>query len=120
MSSKLEALRTGISKESFGEQAATEYAKKASKLRPSLLPLEATIEGIRAMEHGARKYGPDQWRQVDMQMREFIDALERHLLLFKRGESFAKDSGVHHLGHIIANCGIILAKFESEKLTKLD
>lgn len=98
-------------KTAFGEAAAEAYAAKASKLRPSLLPVEAIVEGIKAMEFGAQKYGVDQWREVDMDRREFIDALERHLIALKQGETHAQDSGVHHLGHIIANCGIILAKF---------
>lgn len=55
--------------------------------------------------------GVDQWREVDMQRREFIDALERHLIALKQGETHASDSNVSHLGHIIANAGIILAKY---------
>lgn len=98
-------------KTSFGEGAAKAYAAKASKLRPSLLPVEAVEEGIKAMEFGAQKYGPHQWRQVDMQRDEFLDALERHIIALRKGETHAPDSGVHHLGHVIANCGIILAKF---------
>lgn len=99
-------------KESFGLKAAESYSAKAAKFRPSLLPVEATIEGAKAMEFGAQKYGVDQWREVDMKPREFYDALERHLIALKQGEKVASDSGVHHLGHIIANCAILLARFE--------
>lgn len=98
-------------KTSFGEEAAKAYQAKASKLRPSLLPVEAVVEGAKAMQFGAQKYGVDQWREVDMQRREFIDALERHLIALKQGETHASDSNVSHLGHIIANAGIILAKY---------
>jgi len=89
-----------------------EYTKKASKIRPNLLPYEAVIEGIKAMEYGAKKYGPEQWRDVDMERVDFLNALERHLLAYKSGEKLAEDSGVSHLGHIIANCAILLVKFD--------
>jgi len=87
------------------------YKEKQSKIRPSLLPVEVVIEGTKAMEFGALKYGADQWKEVDMDARQFMDALERHLIALKQGEMHAQDSGVHHLGHIIANCGILLNKF---------
>lgn len=81
-------------------------------MRPSLLPVEVVVEGTLAMEYGAAKYGPHQWREVEMSREEFMDALERHLIALKQGETHATDGGVSHLGHIIANCGIMLAKFK--------
>lgn len=87
------------------------YAEKASKLRPSLLPVEATVEGTKAMEFGAAKYGAHQWRTANLTEEDFLNALERHLIAYKQGEKNAQDSGVSHLGHIIANCGILLARF---------
>jgi hypothetical protein len=89
-----------------------EYAIKQEKLRPSLLPVEGTIEGIKAMEFGAKKYGDHAWKTAGVSKQEFLDALERHLLALKQGESHAPDSQVHHLGHIIANASIILSKFK--------
>lgn len=90
------------------------YEVKAAKLRPSLLPIEAVVEGIKAMEFGATKYGTHQWREVDLTEEDFLNALERHLIAYKQGEKNASDSGVSHLGHIIANCGILLSKFGSK------
>lgn len=91
------------------------YAEKASKLRPTLLPVEVLVEGSRAMEFGAKKYGADQWREADLTARDFVDALMRHLIAYQQGEKAAPDSGVSHLGHIIANCGILLARFENDR-----
>jgi hypothetical protein len=89
------------------------YKEKLSKYRPSLLPSQVVVEGAKAMEFGAQKYGVDQWKTVDMEARQFIDALERHLIAYKQGERVAGDSQVSHLGHIIANCAILLARFEN-------
>lgn len=91
------------------------YQEKAAKIRPSLLPHEAVVAGIEAMEFGAKKYGAEAWRTVDMQPVDFLNALERHLLAYKSGEKNAVDSGVSHLGHIIANCAILLVKFDLAK-----
>lgn len=88
------------------------HALKRAKYRPSLLPVEATLAGVLAMEFGVGKHGLDSWKKPEYERVEFIDALERHLIALKQGEKFANDSGVHHLGHIIANCAILLAKFE--------
>lgn len=38
----------------------------------------------------------------------YLGAIRRHLDDFLEGENLAPDSGVHHLGHIAANCGILL------------
>jgi hypothetical protein len=97
------------------ERVPGSYAAKAAKLRPSLLPIEATIEGTKAMEFGASKYGANAWREVEMSKEDFLNALERHVIAIRQGETHAADSGVNHLGHIIANCAIILAKFPEDK-----
>ncbi len=93
-------------------EAKAEYEAKASKPRPSLFPVEGYLAGIAAMEFGASKYGADAWRNAPMLEEEFLNALERHLIAYKQGEKVAPDSGVSHLGHIIANCAIISAKYK--------
>lgn len=90
---------------------ASPYAAKASKVRPSLFPVEGLNEAIKAMEYGAKKYGEHAWKEVKMDRSEFLDALERHLIAIKLGERADSESNVSHLGHIIANAAIILAKY---------
>ena len=92
------------------------YAEKAQKIRPTLFPVEALEVGILAFEDGAKKYGRDQWRTSDQVTRESImDALERHWILLKKGESHAQDSKVHHIGHMIADLSILYTRFEFNK-----
>lgn len=91
------------------------YITKASKVRLHLLPYEAQEQGALAMMDGAAKYGEENWRTDERVTREkLLEALDRHLLCIRKGETHAHDSGVHHLGHIIANCSILLARFEKE------
>lgn len=78
------------------------------KISLGLFPGAGKIYGAMAMENGASKYGPYNWRDKKVKMSIYLDAIERHLLALRDGEDIAVDSGVHHLGHIIA-CGGILA-----------
>lgn len=110
----VEGMTNPVPKEAFGEKALAAYNAKAAKMRPLLLPIEAIIEGTKAMEFGAQKYGPEQWRTADISEADIKNALFRHLLDYLSGETHAQDSKAHHLGHIIANCGILLARFEKK------
>lgn len=79
-------------------------------LKPQLglLPAAGKVYGALAMVNGAAKYGSYNWREKKVRMTIYLDAIERHLLALRDGEDAAQDSGVPHLGHIIA-CAAILA-----------
>lgn len=78
------------------------------KVSVTKLPPVAVIHGSRAMMDGARKYGPYNWREKDVVAHIYLDAALRHLYAWFEGEELAQDSGVHHLGHAIACCAILL------------
>lgn len=86
------------------------------KVSMGLLPAAGKITGALAMKHGAQKYGPYNWRDKKIRMTVYLDAIERHLLALQDGEDFASDSGIKHLGHIIAGASIILDAEEGEQL----
>lgn len=73
-----------------------------------LVPAALTIEVARAMEDGARKYGPYNWRENPVRMTVYLSAIERHLAALKDGENVTRDSGVKHLAAIGANVAILL------------
>jgi len=74
----------------------------------SVIPSTALIELGRAMENGAKKYGHFNWREHPVKASIYVDAAIRHLMSWFDGEQNAEDSGVHHLGHAMACCGILL------------
>lgn len=80
----------------------------AKKVDFTALPAIAMAHGAMAMMDGARKYGPYNWRSKKVVARIYIAAAMRHLLAYLEGEEYADDSDVHHLGHAIACCAIIL------------
>ena len=68
----------------------------------------AALHGAHAMMDGARKYGPFNWRDKKVQAHIYVDAALRHIAAWFDGEELADDSKVHHLGHAIACCAILL------------
>ena len=81
-----------------------------------LVPPSALIHEAMAMKNGADKYGAYNWREKKVRVVIYIDAALRHLQQYLDGEDLATDSGVHHLGHARACCGIILDALETGNL----
>lgn len=83
---------------------------RLGRMKPPLhlIPPAATIIESLAMEDGARKYGPYNWRTKTVAATVYVAACMRHLQAWLDGEENARDSGHHHLGHARASLGIIL------------
>lgn len=79
-----------------------------TKVAITRFPAIGTIMGAHAMMDGADKYGPYNWREKDVVAHIYIDAAYRHLMDWFEGQEIADDSKVHHLGHAIACCAILL------------
>lgn len=87
------------------------------KVRMSLVSPIGMIEEARAMQYGAYEspradggfgYGPFNWRDQQISLSVYMDAIDRHKISFWDGEDYAKDSLVHHVAHMKAGCGIVL------------
>jgi hypothetical protein len=87
------------------------------KVSITKLPMVGLIHGAHAMMYGASKYGPYNWRGNAVVASIYIDATMRHLAAwFDEKEEIAKDSGVHHLGHVLSNMAILLDAMETGNL----
>lgn len=69
-----------------------------------------------AMQNGGEKYGAMNWREKTVSSSVYYDAARRHLSAWLDGEDVAPDSGVHHLGHVMACCAILLDAAASGRL----
>jgi hypothetical protein len=69
------------------------------KLEYGLLPPLALEEVVKVLTFGAQKYDRDNWQKVPDSKRRYFDALQRHVWVWKRGEQFDTESGIHHLAH---------------------
>ena len=79
-----------------------------SKVPMHFIPPVALVHLGLAMEDGGGKYGLMNWREFTVSSSVYYDAILRHLLSWWDGEDAASDSGVHHLGHVMACCAILL------------
>jgi len=72
------------------------------------IPPVALIHLGQGMENGCEKYGLTNWRENSVSAAVYYEAAMRHFMAWWDGEQNAADSGVHHLGHVMACCSIIL------------
>jgi hypothetical protein len=86
------------------------------KVRLGLVPPSSMIYQALAMEDGAKKYGPYNWRANKVISSVYLDAAIRHLLQYMDGEDLAEDSQKPHLGHALACIGIIVDAKETGNL----
>lgn len=68
---------------------------------------EAAVYGLGA-DSPTKAYGRFNWRQSAIDDAIYVGAIERHLTLWAAGEDVDPESGVSHLAHIRACCGILL------------
>lgn len=86
----------------------------AGKKKPQLqlIPPVLNRETAKALAFGAyhptKNYGPWNWREEKIEIMDYIGAIRRHIDCILEGEDIDLESGAHHLGHIAANCGIVL------------
>lgn len=84
------------------------------KINVGLFPAAGTLYGALAMEDGAVKYGPYNWRDKHVKFTVYLDAAERHIKALRDGQNNAPDSGKPHLAHAIACLGILADAVEGD------
>lgn len=72
------------------------------KPRISLLSSDAIVEVAKVATMGAQKYDDHNWRK-GMKWSRLLDAAERHLLKYNKGERVDEESGLSHLAHVAWN-----------------
>jgi hypothetical protein len=80
----------------------------AAKTPLHLIPTVAMTSEAEALAQGRDKYGENNWRESGVNAMTYVGAVLRHLLAWRDGEDVDPESGVSHLGHIRANCAILL------------
>lgn len=67
-----------------------------------LVDFKSLIPLVRVLEYGAEKYSPNNWKK-GLNNIEILESLCRHLFCLLSGEINDKESGLEHIGHIMAN-----------------
>lgn len=81
-----------------------------------LVPPASLIYQALAMQDGARKYGPYNWRGNSVTASIYVAAALRHIMAWMDGEELAADSQKPHLGHALACLGILVDAKETGNL----
>lgn len=87
-----------------------------TKVPLHLVPPVAIHHTAMAFADGAKKYGPYNWREKTVSSSVYVGAAKRHLDAFWDGEDLSRDALVHHLGHVMACCAIMLDAMSIGKL----
>jgi hypothetical protein len=88
------------------------------KVQLNLVPASSIIYQALAMEDGAKKYGPYNWRENKVIASIYVAAAMRHLMQwYDEGEELAEDSKKPHLAHALACIGIIVDALETGNLS---
>jgi hypothetical protein len=87
------------------------------KVQLNLVPMSSIVYQALAMQDGAKKYGPYNWRANKVIASIYIAACMRHLgAWYDAGEELAEDSQKPHLAHALACIGIIVDALETGNL----
>lgn len=81
-----------------------------------LVPATALLYFAQVMAHGAKKYGPYNWRQKAVRYTVYLEAAMRHILAALDGEENDPESGQPHTAHAGACMAIIL---DAKSINKL-
>lgn len=79
----------------------------AKKAPLGYVPAAAVIGPAPAMEIGAIKYGPFNWRAQPVQAMTYVEAALRHLYAWIDGQDDAEDTGISHISHAQAGLAIL-------------
>lgn len=78
------------------------------KLMWELLPLQDIEDVVRVFTAGAKKYGPNNWQNLDNGYERYKAALLRHLVEHEKGNWIDSDTGCIHLAQVVWNAIAIL------------
>lgn len=86
------------------------------KPRISLIPPASLVYQSLAMQDGASKYGPYNFRDKPVSMMIYIDAIYRHTMQLLDGEWLTEDSKIPHISGILGSAGILADAHETGNL----
>ena len=81
------------------------------KPRFDLLPPVAVTEMAKVLTFGAKKYAPENWRQVPDAKARYTAALLRHAFAYLGGEAADSETQLNHMAHIMC-CAAFLIELE--------
>ena len=72
------------------------------------LPWASLEQVVRVLDHGAMKYGRDNWREVVELEPRYLSAALRHIAAHAQGQQLDPESELPHLAHAITSLLFVL------------
>jgi hypothetical protein len=88
------------------------------KTQWAYLPIKQIEQVARVMDHGAIKYGRNNWRKGCSYIR-MLSAAWRHIVEWMNGNKLDEESGLPHLAHAVC-CLLFLMYYEDNSLGEDD
>lgn len=85
-----------------------------TKVPLRFIPPPALARLAKVMEHGAKKYGPFNWREQPVQLTVYLEAALRHIYSYMDGEDDDEESGQPHIAHTMACMAIMLDALDNK------
>jgi len=91
-------------------------AAKEGKVPFEYLVLSVLEDDAYVHQHGADKYGVNNWTIDEIRARTYVGAMFRHYKAWAEGEDLDPDSGKPHLTHLRACCAVVMDAQKHGKL----
>lgn len=99
----------------IGKKMELAMRSNAGKLQWSLVDFESLEDLVRVLEFGAEKYERDNWKK-GLPVTKIYDSLMRHIIaFFNKIEDVDPESGVNHIGHMMANVMFLAYMYKNKK-----
>lgn len=80
------------------------------KMSFKAVPISLLLHAQPGNQNGADKYGVYNWLNLDdksMSMMTYLDALQRHLMLFRAGQDNTSDTNINNLDSMISGLAVL-------------
>jgi len=85
-------------------------SQATKKMQFDAVPVSLLLHAQPGNQNGADKYGVYNWLTLGdgaMSMSTYLNALQRHLLLFRAGQDVTSDTGIHNLDSMISGLAVL-------------
>lgn len=85
-------------------------SQAVKKMSFKAVPISLLMHAQPGNQNGADKYGVYNWLTLDdgsMSMTTYLDALQRHLVLFRAGQDRTSDTNIHNLDSMISGLAVL-------------
>lgn len=80
------------------------------KINFDTVPITLKVLAVSGSQSGADKYGIWNWLKLEdgsMSLTTYLNALERHLTLYRAGQDYTSDTNIHNLDSMIAGLAVV-------------